>query len=194
MVIKEQSQARNQTTTAVVGAHPRPRFAFPNGKRNPSVESIIRARSTPMGYENDWIKKSHDLLSNEDDERNWITETRSGIKSIVSEITSLLEENSEEGWDGYNAKPISTISCNYAIRLLQSIDSNTFLPEIIAEPTGQIGIQWDLGSCSLIVTFNETGVLSFGYHDSYGAEIFGSFKYTNGVPVEIRPYLNKFRS
>lgn len=67
-------------------------------------------------------------------------------ESIISQIYEILDECSEEGWDGYDAFPITSDTKEAAINFIQSLPDSTLPPEVVPEPDGDIAIEWNLGA------------------------------------------------
>jgi len=60
-------------------------------------------------------------------------------------FTSLLEvykKCSSAGWDGYGAVALTPDAYEEAKRIIDLLPSSIQMPEIVAEPTGEIGFEW----------------------------------------------------
>ncbi len=63
-------------------------------------------------------------------------------ESLREEITAVLRCSSRAGWDGYDAEPISIDSANGALQLIEALPEHISLPNVIPEPSGEIGLEW----------------------------------------------------
>ncbi len=104
-------------------------------------------------------------------------ETASG--QSLSQLSSILFETfyecREPNWDGYDASPISEKTYFEAVDLLKSLPPYLPLPEIIPEPTGELGFEWQSKK-------NFVYVISVGGHNQITyAGIFGQGNETHGT-------------
>jgi hypothetical protein len=94
-------------------------------------------------------------------------------------LAELFEECSVEGWDGYNALPISEEAYLEARKIIQSfpITSLIPMPELTPEPTGEIALEWRKGSRYILVASVKgrseiTYAGLFGLNKTHGTEYF----------------------
>jgi hypothetical protein len=80
-------------------------------------------------------------------------------------LGSLLEACSEafqQGWDGYDALPVSIGTIAQALAFLDLLPSALPAPEISANPDGELAFEWSFGPRWLLtVSVNEFGRLSY---------------------------------
>ena len=55
------------------------------------------------------------------------------------------EECCEENWDGYGALAVSPVVLFEAIRFICALPQRLPTPEVVPEPTGDIGFEWNYG-------------------------------------------------
>ena len=67
---------------------------------------------------------------------SWSTESQSKIKKVISEMSRVIKEFSDDGWDGSDAIGIKAESADLAVRFLQSLPNTVQVPEIIPKATG----------------------------------------------------------
>ncbi len=108
------------------------------------------------------------------------TETLGSRSEILRSLDDIFGECSEEGWDGYDAPPITEEAYLEAKRLILSLPITSFMPmpEIIPEPTGEIALEWSKGSRQIFIASvsgkNEiTYAGLFGLNKTHGQEYFG---------------------
>ncbi|MCY4524691.1 MAG: hypothetical protein OXB84_08135 [Halobacteriovoraceae bacterium] len=64
---------------------------------------------------------------------------------LLNEIESLKTGFSEEGWDGYDALPISPEATNSAMAFAQQLPDAIVTPEITPENDGGVSFDWSNG-------------------------------------------------
>ena len=64
---------------------------------------------------------------------------------ILNEIESLKGECGEEGWDGYDALPISPDATSSAMAFAQQLPDSIATPEVTPENNGGISFDWTNG-------------------------------------------------
>ncbi len=71
------------------------------------------------------------------------TETLGRFDKALQSLDKVFDECSDEGWDGYDALPITNYAYIEARRLIESLPLTTFpIPEVVPEPNGEIGLEW----------------------------------------------------
>lgn len=107
------------------------------------------------------------------------TETLGHMDEALLSLNEVFEECSEEGWDGYEAPPITEEAYFEAKRLIESLPVTSFpMPEVIPEPSGEIGLEWYRGK-RLVFTASVSGRNEivyaglFGANRAHGTEYFG---------------------
>lgn len=100
-------------------------------------------------------------------------------EATLHSLEELFEECTDEGWDGYNALPISEGAYLEARRIIQSLPMISFIPmpELTPEPNGEIALEWRKGSRFILVASvrgrNEiTYAGLFGLNKTHGIEYF----------------------
>lgn len=91
----------------------------------------------------------------------------------------LSEEFSVSNWDKCDAEPIKKDAISHVYAILRNIPKHLPLPEVVVEPTGDIGMDWTAPKAELAASVDEKGVLSFACLSSQGEETFGSGKIQN---------------
>ncbi len=107
------------------------------------------------------------------------TETLGHLDEALQSLNEVFEECSEEGWDGYDALPITEDAYFEAVKLIKSLPLTAFpMPEVTPEPNGEIGLEWYRKERQVFVASvsgrNEivyAGLL--GVNKSHGTEYFG---------------------
>ena len=113
-------------------------------------------------------------------------------KDLCSEAADTQEKCSSAGWDGYDARPVTQSELAAAIRFAELLPDGIMHPEIVPEPSGQLGFLWSNGhGRSFSVTASTEGNLI--YAGILGKkEISGQLPFNNEIPQEITLNLFKF--
>jgi hypothetical protein len=116
---------------------------------------------------------------------NWMVEWRKPatlgyLGEVLLSVDELCRECSQEGWDGYDAVPISEEACDEAKKFIKSLPVNFPMPKIVPEPGGEIGLEWTTGRSQVFVASvrgkNEIIYAGlFGTNKTHGSEYFGGF-------------------
>lgn len=62
--------------------------------------------------------------------------------SLFEEVSEILQACSVQGWDGYDAEPVSPDSANSALELLKNLPDGIRTPTVVPEPNGDIALEW----------------------------------------------------
>ncbi len=65
------------------------------------------------------------------------------LGGVLAAPKETYQECSEEGWDGYGARPVTQETYDEAVRFLGALPSWLPTPEIVPEPDGDIGFEWN---------------------------------------------------
>ena len=101
-----------------------------------------------------------------------------GRLDIFDSLFEIYRRCAVEDWDGYGALPINENAYTEAIKLIELLPSSLPMPEITAEPSGEIGMEWRKGKRQIFVvslsgknTLTYAGI--FGINKAHGTEYFG---------------------
>lgn len=109
------------------------------------------------------------------------------LQIALSEVENLSEELSNENWDGYGATPISRDSAVEVQRFLKLLPPQIPMPEILPEPDGHIGLEWELDhDCWLILSFSGDGKIHYAGKFGGGVRTKGSEQFFFALPGEIK--------
>lgn len=64
------------------------------------------------------------------------------IVELHMTLDDIYEECKIEGWDGYDAFPISELTLSYGHQFIEIIPDNIPLPDISVEPDGSLEFEW----------------------------------------------------
>jgi hypothetical protein len=97
--------------------------------------------------------------------------------AAVEDLSEVIEESSSSDWDGYGARPVGSPTCFNALRFLRALPWDVPVPEVAAEPDGEISFEWYRGSRSVFSVsvgpgrrLTYAGI--FGSNEAHGTEHF----------------------
>jgi len=98
-------------------------------------------------------------------------------ESASVELEEVASEAASPNWDGYGAQAVDPRTVQEAKRLLDALPTTTPVPEVSADPDGEVAISWNLDSSWVFsVSVGPSGRLSyaglFGTSKAYGTEWF----------------------
>jgi hypothetical protein len=100
------------------------------------------------------------------------------LGDALDALRETYEECYEGNWDGYGALPISEATYDEAVRFLNALPSWLPTPEIVPEPSGDIGFEWNFGKNRVLAAsvdgtnrITYAGLLGTG-NKAHGTEVF----------------------
>ena len=96
---------------------------------------------------------------------------------VLDELDDIYKECSTKDWDGYGAVPIIETTYREAETVIRSLPSFVPPPDILPEPDGGIGLDWDKGEgFSFTISVSGKNVLTYAglfgeNNETYGTEI-----------------------
>ncbi|MBI4503773.1 MAG: hypothetical protein HY700_21755 [Gemmatimonadetes bacterium] len=92
-------------------------------------------------------------------------------------LASVFKQASTRNWDGYGAAPVSLAACERAQRFLDALPGTVPVPEIGADPDGEIAFEWRLSprqvfSVSVGAGYEVAYAGLFGAGRTHGTEFF----------------------
>jgi hypothetical protein len=107
------------------------------------------------------------------------TEALGHMDEALQSLYEVFEECTKEGWDGYDALPITEEAYFAAIKLIKSLPVTAFpMPEVTPEPNGDVGLEWYREN-RLVFVVSVSGKSEivyaglFGANKTHGTEYFG---------------------
>ncbi|MEW5816559.1 MAG: hypothetical protein AB1798_14345 [Spirochaetota bacterium] len=100
------------------------------------------------------------------------------LEEAAESLLELYKDCSEKNWDGYGANPVSKDSIYEALDFIQLLPSSFPMPQILAEPSGEIGLEWYKDKKLIFaISFNGKNMITFagifGSNKIHGEEYFG---------------------
>lgn len=106
---------------------------------------------------------------------------------LIQELHEVFNECSIEDWDGYGALPIQEQAVLEAERFIAVMPAFMPDPEIVPEPSGDIGFEWSFGE-NRILAVSFAGRNTIAYAAILGSSErtkCGTEKFNNSIPQEI---------
>ncbi len=99
------------------------------------------------------------------------------LQDASRQLYQVLEECGRSNWDGYGAQPVLFDSYEKAKRFIRSLPYGIPVPEVSAEPDGEITLEWFVAPTRVFSVsvgpdneLNYAGL--FGASRTYGTEVF----------------------
>jgi hypothetical protein len=100
------------------------------------------------------------------------------LDELLTSLFEVFKECSFVDWDGYGASAVTEDAYEEAKKIVNLLPSSIKMPEIVAEPTGEIGFEWSSGKDRIFVIsvggkhrISYAGI--FGGNRIHGSEYFG---------------------
>src|SRR5205823_1597654 len=71
--------------------------------------------------------------------------SRSWQTFLKDNVREVSKRYAHQGWDGYDASPISPASAAAALQLIDRLPENLQEPQVVPEPDGEIALEWTAG-------------------------------------------------
>lgn len=116
------------------------------------------------------------------------------LSKMMEGLFQVKNKSSSDNWDGYHAKAINSDAFQSAIKFALSLPLKVPMPEIYADPDGEITFEWYEDKRRVFsVSLGRRNKISYagiyGYNKVFGVEYF----YTN-VPEAILTSINRLYS
>lgn len=130
------------------------------------------------GFSSEFVSLKKYLLNEIKELRK--ADTLGYLGEVLQSLDEVYRDCSSEGWDGYDAEPITEASYIEALKFIESLPltSSIPMPEIVPEPSGEIALEWSKGNRKIFVASfsgkNEIIYVGlFGMNKTHGTEYFG---------------------
>jgi len=112
--------------------------------------------------------------------------TRQKNRESFDAVFEVYSTHCEPGWDGYNANPLSQAAFKEAVEFLRKLPSTILFPEVVAEPDGDISLEWYMGNNFLFaVSFAGKGLISYAGTFGRGPSVHGREFVSESIPQSI---------
>lgn len=116
------------------------------------------------------------------------------VEEAIESLIELYRQCSEADWDGYGANPVSKESIYEAVEFIYLLPSGFPMPNILAEPSGEIAFEWYKNKRMIfVIGFNGKNMIFyagiFGSNKTHGTEYF-----SDTIPLVILENLKRLNS
>jgi hypothetical protein len=116
------------------------------------------------------------------------------LEEMRDSLTEIYKECSCANWDGYGAHAITEDTYEEAKKIIDILPSSIPTPEIIAEPTGDIGFEWRRGKGQVfVISVSDKHRISYA-GIFYGNKVHGSEYFEETLPLVIIHHLRRLYS
>jgi hypothetical protein len=106
------------------------------------------------------------------------------LTDTLIDLWETYQECSSPNWDGYRAMPVTRETFNVADRFLRSLPVSFPVPDVDAEPGGEIGFEWRKHNNVVAAAVSHSARLH--YAAAYGREtIHGSIDFEGALPPHV---------
>lgn len=116
------------------------------------------------------------------------------LDEMRDSLNEIFRECMRADWDGYGAVAISEDAYEEAKKIINLLPSSIPVPEILAEPTGDIGFEWHKGEGQVFAISVRGKNLIFFAGLNAGNKVHGSEYFEDTIPLVIRQYLRRLYS
>ena len=116
------------------------------------------------------------------------------LDEVLTSLSEVYKECSCTDWDGYGAVAVTRDAYKEARRIIDLLPSSIKMPEIVPEPTGEIGFEWRRGRGRIfIMSVNGRHRISYaGIFD--GNKTHGSEYFEETLPSVVIEHLRRIYS
>jgi hypothetical protein len=110
-----------------------------------------------------------------------------------AELAQIARECSEEGWDGYGAKPITRATCDRVALFLDDLPAWIAAPDLVPDSAVQIALEWYLRKAQTFsISIGEKGPLHYAGLFGQNQEVHGVEPFTDSVPTRLLEFISEF--
>ena len=104
---------------------------------------------------------------------------------LYDELSKVVLEAYEEGWDGYDALAANPVSMAHSINFIGLLPDNFLNPEVAIDIDGDVAFEWDAGPRKIISLRMSAGG-SIKYASLIGfSKRYGTLYFNDSIPEEI---------
>ena len=124
---------------------------------------------------------------------NWQSYTMGlRLAVLLDNLIEVFKECSEENWDGYGAKPITSKVYSEALNLIALLPLSLPFPDIVPEPDGSIGFEWYKEKRNLfVISIGGNNIINFAGLFGDINKIHGTECYADSLPPIVSESLQR---
>jgi hypothetical protein len=93
---------------------------------------------------------------------------------VLDQLAHILADCDQPNWDGYGALPVTRDTLLAARRLFEQLESCVDVPDVTADPDGDVAFEWNNGCNSLTVAVNSAGDVAYAAYFGDSATAHGT--------------------
>jgi len=114
------------------------------------------------------------------------------LGGVLVALKETYKECSVDGWDGYGALPITQETYDEAVRFLNAMPSWLPMPEIVPEPNGDIGFEWNFGkNRTLVASVDGTNRITYASLLGTGNKSHGTEVFDGSIPQTLISHISR---
>lgn len=114
------------------------------------------------------------------------------LGDALEALRETYQECYEENWDGYGALPVSQATYDEAVRFLNALPSWLPTPEIVPEPDGDIGFEWNCGKNRMLAaSVNGTNRITYAGLLGTGNKAHGTEVFDGSIPQTLVDHISR---
>lgn len=103
---------------------------------------------------------------------------------LVEQIAEILQTCSDQGWDGYDAHPISRDSAGSVADFVMNLPEGIQMPNVVPEPDGDVALEWHAGEHLFSLSFSGQSLVYAGRFGG-GSTQYGREPFFEAIPRKI---------
>lgn len=112
------------------------------------------------------------------------------LKKFEESVKETLEECSEEGWNGYEAYPVSAVSIEHMRRFVNKLDDEIFPTDFGAVPTSELDCEWyKEDAYNIVLGIDDESTAHWAGRVKSGKSQYGKFLFENTIDEEFLYFL-----
>lgn len=85
---------------------------------------------------------------------------------MLAELQEIIDECSEQGWDGYGADPVDLGAVSMANSFILGLPSDISIPEFSVDSDGEVSSEWYISKRRLLsISFGPNGGIAYAWID-----------------------------
>ena len=114
------------------------------------------------------------------------------LGNALDTLRETYEECYKGNWDGYGALPVSLATYDEAVRFLNAFPSWLPTPEIVPEPSGDIGFEWNFGKNRVLAaSVNGTNRITYAGLLVTGNKAHGTEVFDGSIPQALVDHISR---
>jgi hypothetical protein len=114
------------------------------------------------------------------------------LGNALDALRETYQECYEGNWDGYGAHPVLQATYDEAVRFLNALPSWLPTPEIVPEPSGDIGFEWNFGKNRVFVaSVNGTNRITYAGLLGTGNKANGTEVFDGSIPQALVDHISR---